>query len=777
MINPLSRDLREAAGKGAWAVPAAGLIGPDAIREAFEGDLRQLQDLLQGSIKTALELTGEDDWWPYVHGLFDDFIVVEAKDGRLLRYPYSADGTKVALGTPIEVTKTFVPVDENKSVSNPISEAKAGDFLETTGSGQFRIRAIRGGVSANRNYYPASVLRAAVNLFEGVRVFVKSDAEHLAGQGKDVRNLIGVLQNAAFIAESSGEIHADLRLLEPEGAIATKLHEAWSQNLTSLFGFSIDARAEVRLAKVDGHTVREAVKFETVNSVDLIVEPGAGGEILHMLEAAGQDNGDPLMERSEIIALLEANGLLKDKNVEEMSDEELKALLAASVREAAPAADPTPAETETSDAPLTRGDLQLFEARMYAAETIAICTLPTPAKAKLSKHFKEAKGFTAADVDQAITDEREYLATFTESGRVVDLGETPVIQAGDTSFERVGQMFDAFFDQNDPNHRQAQSFRECYLVATGDTNFTGRAQRGSPIMREALDSGTFADVLGDSMTRRMIADYNLPSPYDSWRKVVHVTRFSDFREQKRTRWGGYGDLPVVAQRTDYPALASPSDEAAAYTPAKRGGIESVTWEMTLNDDADVIRQIPIKLSRASKRTLAKFVFDFILTNPVIYDGLALFHASHGNLGSALLGKAGLADGRLAMLHQTEKDTGERLLIPARNLLVPTTLEETAADLFRRNTENDKTFIQDLSLDIIPVWYWTDANDWALTADPNEAPGIELAFLNGQEEPELYTQDMPNTGSVFKNDTIEIKVRQIYGGVPVDYRAFYKSVNL
>ena len=34
-----------------------GLDRPDAIREAFEGDLRQLQDLLQGAIKRALELS------------------------------------------------------------------------------------------------------------------------------------------------------------------------------------------------------------------------------------------------------------------------------------------------------------------------------------------------------------------------------------------------------------------------------------------------------------------------------------------------------------------------------------------------------------------------------------------------------------------------------------------------------------------------------------------------------------------------------------------------
>jgi len=42
------------------------------------------------------------------------------------------------------------------------------------------------------------------------------------------------------------------------------------------------------------------------------------------------------------------------------------------------------------------------------------------------------------------------------------------------------------------------------------------------------------------------------------------------------------------------------------------------------------------LARAAKRTLGKFVFDFIRTNPTIYDSVAFFHNDHANLGSAAL---------------------------------------------------------------------------------------------------------------------------------------------
>ena len=96
------------------------------------------------------------------------------------------------------------------------------------------------------------------------------------------------------------------------------------------------------------------------------------------------------------------------------------------------------------------------------------------------------------------------------------------------------------------------------------------------------------------------------------------------------------------------------------------------------------------------------------------------------------------------------------------LLVPMDLEETAADLFRRNTNNDKTFVQSLAPTIIPVASWTDVTDWVTLASRDEGPVIELGFLDGQEEPTLLVQDSPTEGSVFTNDMISYKLRHIYG---------------
>jgi len=77
--------------------------------------------------------------------------------------------------------------------------------------------------------------------------------------------------------------------------------------------------------------------------------------------------------------------------------------------------------------------------------------------------------------------------------------------------------------------------------------------------------------------------------------------------------------------------------------------------------------------------------------------------------------------------------------------------------------------------VVPIWYWTDVNDWTLIADIADVPFIEVGFLDGSEEPDLFVQDSPTQGSLFTNDQITYKIRHIYGGTVQDYRGAYKAV--
>ncbi|MFN3883266.1 MAG: hypothetical protein ACK4Q4_00730 [Rhodocyclaceae bacterium] len=758
------------------AIPAAGLVGLTALREAAAGSYQDLMDRVGAALRLKLRIDAGREVWPMVAALFPDSIVVQV-DSKYWRYSYVVgDDGAVAIGDPPQqVEESFQPAGTARPASRGVFvEAIDGDGAPGS---RYLIRVIKAGISGNGNFYSDQVLREAVPLFEGARVFVKSDDEHLAGKGKDVRNLIGRLSAPKFVEAAKtdeGEIQAELQVIEPASPLGVKLREAYARNMTDLFGFSIDASGGARTAVRGNRRIREATRFTKVHSVDLIVEPGAGGGMIRLIEAKADPKEGEDMLRTQMIAFIEAKKpeLLKGLDKDSITDDEVMAKYNEAVSAQAASAVPAASQQDVSEA------VRLVEARSYARETINGSNLPDAAKDRLKKQFlAEGAKFTEAQVDDAIKGEREYLANFTESGRVTGLGDGAFqVKEGESRPQKVADMLDAFFDPTHKDHRYARSFRECYVEITGDKRITGSIDDVDQARyTEALAGAQLSNVLGAALRRRMLADYRMQSQLDAWRRVANVVNVNDFRTNERTRYGGYGDLPAVAESGSYDPLASPTDEKATYAVTKRGGTESITLEMIRNDDVGVIRQVPTKLSRAGKRTLSKFVLDFLRTNPVIFDGVALFHATHGNLGATALGAASVAAGRLAMLQQQEPGSNEPLSVGPRDILVPFQLEEQAVDLFRRNTEQDKTFLQSLSLNVIPVWYWTDANDWVLSADPLDIPGIEIGFLDGNEEPEIFVQDNPTVGSMFSNDKLTWKIRHTYGGTVTDFRGFYKAV--
>ncbi|SMH62846.1 phage major capsid protein [Azospirillum agricola] len=766
--------------------PPAGIVGEVALREAAAGSFQDIIRRVEGAVRALFTQAGTADVYVYLRGLWPAEAVVSVSgkgaDDRLLSYPYELvkDGT-VTLGTPVPVVETFTPIDASmREAAGALLEAAAGEDAAVTG--KFKVRVIRAGLSGNGNFYPDAVLREAVGLFEGVRVFVKSDAEHLKGGGKDLRNLVGRISGAAFVegqGADSGEVQAVLSLIDPADAIGVKLREAVARDMADLFGLSIDAEGKARTGKAGGKPLRMATAITKIRSVDLIVEPGAGGAVISLIEAKDED----MALRARMIEAIQTKrpALLAGKDVATLSDDALEAIFAEALDTPAPTSPPpSPAPT-----PNAEEVARLVEARMSATirrnslmrERVERCGLPPQAKARIVGEFEAKVDFTEAAVDQRIRDEVAYLAPFARNGAVMELGDAPTFEPGQSRGEKFREALDAFWDETHKHHAQAQSIKALYVMATGDERVTGRLRNcDRALLREALDGDDFVNVFLDSMNKRVIQVYRAYVEMEIWRDLAIVVNVGDFREQSRVRWGGYGDLPIVAKNDPYLELDSPGeDDPAKYKVRKRGRLESIALEDIKNDDVGFVSWIPTGLGRAAKRTLAKFVLDFLRTNPTIYDGKALFHVDHGNLITAALASASYKDLRLKMKQQPDVGGEDVIGVNPKFLWVPDEQEETAFDLFTLGQRNDPDFTATLKPTIRPVWYWTDANDWAVSADPRDVPTIEIGFLDGQQEPELWTQDSPTAGSLFSNDQITYKIRHTYGGTVLDYRGLGKSV--
>lgn len=348
--------------------------------------------------------------------------------------------------------------------------------------------------------------------------------------------------------------------------------------------------------------------------------------------------------------------------------------------------------------------------------------------------------------------------------------------------DRARTKADVMLDDMLAGTRGALSLRECYAAITGDERVTGDWSRCKlAVMREsmgadyveALTSASWAVALGDAMERRLHVEYAARSALASWKRIAVVGSPANFRDQQTFRIGGFGNLPTVAEEGSYTALSEPDDLGGTYRVAKRGGTASVTLEMIANDDTGALRRIPEELALAAMMTLYEFVFDFIRTNPVIYDGEPLFGAAHGNLGSSALGAASYHAAAVVVAKQARHGSGKRIGFGRKNLLIPLDLQQVGYETFikGRGAEDDAEIMPN----VIMVPYWTDVNDWALVNDPAYEPTIEVGFLGGNEEPEIILQSEQAADSVFTHDRLTYKLRHIYGGRVLGFGGMFKSV--
>lgn len=774
-------------------LPASGLVGDVALREAATTELQQVIELIRGAVRQHAAL--REGEWVNIVAVYPDRAVVQ-REGRLYAYPWSLnDANAITLGPPTEVVLDHKPVDAALREGHQTAGARRADpatavFIEAVAGDasappRYLVRVIQAGTSLNGVHYPATVLREAAPLFDGVRVFVKSDIEHIKGQAeaKDVRRLLGKLSQPRFVEAAGGEVQAVLDVLETNPAAAT-LREAVQRGMTDLFGLSIDAEGSAR----NKGRFREATKLTRVASVDLILDPGAGGRVIRFVESAQSQESDMKL-RQQMLDQIRARDAARATALADAQDEDiLTAYREAVAAPNNPASGSGEARAPAQDgivAGATAADIdrrfRMLEARADARTKIGAAALPQASKDRLAVRFAEAADIAAGDVDKAIKEEREYLLRVSEGARITGLGDGEGrVEGGEDRSEKVTAMLDDFFDPK----KKARSFREAYIDITGDRQVTGLIEHcDSSRMREAVagtrfaeavSSSTFANILGNSITRAMIREYGALEAYGDWRWLCDVVPVTDFRTQERTRMGGYGNLPTVAENDPYAALTSPGDEKATYAATKRGGTETVSLEAIANDDVGALRRIPLGLANAAGRTLYEFVHNFLSTNAAIYDTKALFHADHNNLGAAALDATTFAAARLAIKRQTELTSNKRLGLTLRHLVIPADLEEAAFNLFVRNTNNDETFVQSRKPTVHVVDYWTDANNWFAATDNNQCPLIELGFYGG-EEPSLFVQDNPTQGSLFSNDQIKYKIRHVYSGAVRDFRGFYGAI--
>jgi len=693
------------------------------------------------------------------------------------------------------------PVEPVAEVVTILSD---GALLESADNGagwKWRMQVIQAGISRNKTEYPLDVLHRRAGLYEGVTAYYGGADHSPAHRGfSDVGGWITNPSPNPRGVEATFEINKG----KPE-LRETFLH-AWDVSQRTgrtPFGFSHvvpHGKYKSTVRRLAEGLVRRIDDFTAVDSVDIVMRPSAGGELIGLVAAIDTGQERILRTMEDLLARLRRGETLTEAEMTQLATE-APAELAKASAEAVKLA-PTPAPLD--DSALTEAEqrfeqrIAMSECRLVLAETLSESKLPEPVKAGIREDF-EGVIFDHDKLAKRIERDRATAAKLVEAagGGQPRSGSIEITEdVRDKQRKALDGLFEgAPIDGVTPYRSIKQAFLDIsgqslsYIDGQLPFQILGEATQYSPVsaLTEAIDSTSWGQVLGDSITRRMIREYNHPQ-FDSWRKITtDIVPLNDFRTQRRTRFGGYGDLPVVAEGGTYQPTTSPTDEEATYSPTKRGYLESLTLEVIANDDVGSLRRLPQRMGRAAARTLHDFVWtDMILGNPTVtYDATTLFHSNHGNTGTTALSATALLAVENAMRNQTAyNETGH--VLGAGNtpkiLVIPNELRETAYRLTQSGvmsqassfTATEPNMFQG-GYEVIVMDDWTDATDWYAFANPQDTPNLEVGFLNGREEPELFVQDQPTIGSNFTADKITYKIRHIYGATNLDHRGAYRQV--
>lgn len=310
-------------------------------------------------------------------------------------------------------------------------------------------------------------------------------------------------------------------------------------------------------------------------------------------------------------------------------------------------------------------------------------------------------------------------------------------------------------------------------VARGGTKIDGMDQMKVVAAAFTQSTSDFPVLLENAMHKALQAAY-ARAPL-TWTRFCARGSVSDFREHKRYQLGSFGNLDKLDENGEFKNKSIPDGRVEGITADTKGNIINLSRKMVINDDLGAFIGLANSLGYAANRTVEADVYALLALNgglgPVLSDGKKLFDASqHSNISApAALSMAAIDADRVVMRQQKDISGNDILDLSPSVLLVPVSLGGQAKAI-NTSTYNpdpnagpqETNIAAGLFSDIVDSPRLSGTRRY-LFADPMIAPVIEVAFLDGNDQPYLEMQ------SGFDVDGTRYKVRHDYAVGAVGYQ--------
>jgi len=334
--------------------------------------------------------------------------------------------------------------------------------------------------------------------------------------------------------------------------------------------------------------------------------------------------------------------------------------------------------------------------------------------------------------------------------------------------------------------RMAELARAC--IEYGGGNVSGQVPEeyvplalGSGRRRAAGNIGQtssdFPVILEEAMHKIALTGFNAMASKVTYPTFCKIGDVTDFREWKRIVPGLIGNLDDVNEQGEYLNKNIPDGEKNGITAKRRGNIITITPETIINDDLGYIIDFARNMGMAGPRSIERRVYLLLESNPTLSDGVALFHASHGNLSSTsdAISVAPLDAASAAMGQQKAPGDDQEYLDITPDVLLchrgkagnAKVVVNAEYDPDTANKLQKPNAVRGIVSNVVSSPRLS-ANPWYLFADPTVAPVIEVVFVNGQRDPRIVEEESFRTGG------ISWRIELPFGVGAIDFRGGYKN---
>lgn len=312
-----------------------------------------------------------------------------------------------------------------------------------------------------------------------------------------------------------------------------------------------------------------------------------------------------------------------------------------------------------------------------------------------------------------------------------------------------------------------------------DADAVRKGMVATTMMGGAVGVSDFAYITTAVMNRTLREAYNRRAA--TWQAVSGPTmQAPDFRELLSVRFGGDFQLKKVLENGEY-EIAQLKDEAEGLTVQRRGRALNLSFEAIINDDLAALSRIPLEFALAARTMESSMVWSLFRSNAALKsDGLALFHATHKNLGTAaVISATSVAAARKAMWEQTafsSKDTDDFLQVEPNLMLVPPALEMVALQFTSQtmaakdgDTNPFKSTVTAITVPNLGAFAGGSDISWYMVS--SDLPPISTANLEGYDSPTIVTTDGMNP------DMVSMSARHFFAAAVTEFRGASKNPGL